>query len=147
MKKEVVFLIAEDDEGHATLIRKNLVRAGITNPILHFKDGQEILDFLYRRGGGPHRESGIPYLLLLDIKMPRVDGVEVLRQVKEDDELQKMPVIMVTTTNDPREVEACYKLGCNTYITKPIDYEEFVTSIKQLGLFLMVVQLPVINGE
>lgn len=147
MKKEVVFLIAEDDEGHATLIRKNLVRAGITNPILHFKDGQEILDFLFRRGVGPHRESGIPYLLLLDIKMPRVDGVEVLRQIKEDDELQKMPVIMVTTTNDPREVEACYKLGCNTYITKPIDYAEFVTSIKQLGLFLMVVQLPVINGE
>ena len=147
MKKEVVILIAEDDEGHASLIRKNLNRAGITNEIQHFKDGQEVLDFLMGDNNGHHRKSGTAYLLLLDIRMPKVDGVEVLRQVKQDEELRKVPVIMITTTDDPREVEKCHKLGCSNYITKPIDYDKFVESIKQLGLFLMVVEIPTLNGE
>ena len=147
MKKEVVILIAEDDEGHASLIRKNLNRAGITNEIQHFKDGQEILDFLMGDNNGHHRKSGTAYLLLLDIRMPKVDGVEVLRQVKQDEELRKIPVIMITTTDDPREVEKCHKLGCSNYITKPIDYDKFVESIKQLGLFLMVVEIPALDGE
>ena len=147
MKKEVVILIAEDDEGHASLIRKNLNRAGITNEIQHFKDGQEILDFLMGDNNGHHRKSGTAYLLLLDIRMPKVDGVEVLRQVKQDEELRTIPVIMITTTDDPREVEKCHKLGCSNYITKPIDYDKFVESIKQLGLFLMVVEIPALDGE
>lgn len=147
MRKETVILVAEDDEGHATLIRKNLQRAGIVNDIVHFKDGQEALDFLLRRGQGPKREHGMAYLLLLDIRMPKVDGVEVLRQVKADKELKKMPVIMLTTTDDPREVENCHTLGCSSYLTKPIDYEDFVAVIRQLGLFLLIVEVPVINGS
>jgi CheY-like chemotaxis protein len=146
LKKEVNILIAEDDTGHAALIRKNLVRSGITNSIIHFKDGQEILDFLFKTGEKPHRESGISYLLLLDIRMPKVDGVEVLRRLKEDKELKKIPVIMITTTDDPREVEKCHEFGCSNYITKPVDYEKFVESIKKLGYFLMVVEIPAING-
>lgn len=147
MNTEVVILIAEDDEGHADLIRKNLVRAGIANTILHFKDGQAVSDFLFRRGEGPHRESNTPYVLLLDIRMPKMDGTEVLRQIKADPELRKMPVIMVTTTDDPREVAHCHELGCSNYITKPVEYDSFVNAIRQLGLFLIVVQVPVINGE
>lgn len=145
MKREVVILIAEDDEGHATLIKRNLKRAGISNEIMHFKDGAEVLDFLMGNNGGPHRQSNRAYLLLLDIRMPKVDGVEVLRRVKQHDELRKMPVIMITTTDDPREVENCHTLGCSNYITKPIDYEKFVESIRQLGLFLMVVEVPQLN--
>lgn len=147
MKKEVVILIAEDDEGHASLIRRNLKRAGVSNEIMHFKDGEEILDFLTKSNNGQHRESGTAYLLLLDIRMPKVDGVEVLKQVKLDEELRKMPVIMITTTDDPREIEHCHSLGCSSYITKPIDYDKFVESIKQLGLYLMVVEVPKLNGE
>jgi CheY-like chemotaxis protein len=147
MRKEAVILIADDDEGHATLIRKNLHRAGLVNEILHFRDGQEVLDFLFRRGDGPHREDGKAYLLLLDIRMPKVDGVEVLRQVKADKELKKLPVIMITTTDDPREVENCHALGCSNYLTKPVDYDKFVAVIRQLGLFLLVVEVPVINGS
>lgn len=146
MDKEVVIILAEDDLGHASLIKKNLKRAGITNQILHFKDGQETLDFLFCRGEGAHRVDGTAYLLLLDIKMPKVDGIEVLRQIKENSELRKVPVIMLTTTNDPQEVDRCHKLGCSTYITKPIDYEKFVEAIRNLGLFLMVVEVPKING-
>lgn len=147
MKKEVIVAIAEDDEGHATLIKKNLKRAGIYNEILWFKDGQETLDFFFRIGEGPQRELGVPYLLLLDLRMPKVDGVEVIQQLRHDDELRKIPIIVITTSDDPREVEHCHKLGCSSYITKPIDYEKFVIAIRQLGLFLMVVEVPGIDGE
>lgn len=147
MNKEVTILLAEDDAGHAGLIRKNLARAGIANELLHFRDGQEILDFLLRKGDGLQRESGQSYILLLDIRMPKLDGVEVLRQVKSDPELRKLPVIMITTTDDPREVEHCHALGCSNYITKPVDYDDFVNAIRQLGLFLAVVEVPRINGE
>lgn len=146
MNQETVILLAEDDDGHAQLIRKNLVRAGIVNQVLHFKDGQEIMDFFLRRGEGPHRKSGVSYILLLDIRMPKLDGVEVLAQVKADPELRKIPVTMLTTTDDPREVERCHSLGCSHYITKPVDYENFVNTIRQLGLFLAVVQVPQVNG-
>ncbi len=146
MNQEVIILIAEDDEGHAELIRKNLVRAGIANRIVHFKDGQETVDFLFRRGTGLRRAPGESYVLLLDIRMPKLDGTEVLEQIKADPELRKIPVIIVTTTDDPREVERCHALGCNTYITKPIEYDNFVNAIRQLGLFLAVVQVPKING-
>lgn len=146
MHKEVVILIAEDDEGHAGLIRKNLARAGISNPIEHFVDGQEILDFLFRRGDGPHRKENGAYIVLLDIRMPKVDGTEVLRRIKEDSELRKIPVIMLTTTDDPREVERCHALGCSSYIAKPVEYDAFVNAVRQLGLFLAVVQVPQVNG-
>ncbi len=146
MKKDIVILLAEDDAGHTALIKRNLKRAGLANQMLHFEDGQEILNFLFKTDGGPQRESGTGYLLLLDIRMPKVDGVEVLRQIKQDPELRKLPVIMLTTTDDPREIERCHHLGCSNYIAKPIDYDKFVEAIKQLGLFLMVVEVPAING-
>jgi CheY-like chemotaxis protein len=147
MNKEITILLAEDDMGHATLIKRNLKRAGISNEIIHFKDGEEALNFLFRRTQGPGLAHGKPYLLLLDIRMPKVDGVEVLRQVKEDRELKKMPVIMLTTTDDPREVERCHMLGCSSYIAKPVNYAKFVEAVRQLGLFLAVVEIPTIDGE
>jgi len=147
MHTDVIILVAEDDEGHANLIKKNLKRAGIVNEILFFIDGQEIIDFLFRKGDGPHRKSGGAYVLLLDIRMPKIDGVQVLEQIKTDLSLKKLPVIMITTTDDPREIGNCHEMGCSNYITKPIDYENFVNAIRQLGLFLSVVQIPIINGE
>ncbi len=147
-RNEITILIAEDDDGHAELIIDNLRDAGLTNEIIRFRDGQEALDFLT---GTPDtentRQSGTAYLLLLDIRMPRVDGVEVLRRVKDTPELHKMPVIMLTTTDDPREVKNCYELGCSCYITKPVDYDRFSEMLNRLGLFLMVVQVPDINGK
>jgi CheY-like chemotaxis protein len=145
MTNEVVILIADDDPGHARLIEKNLSRAGLSNPIQRFSDGQQILDFLFCRGSGPHRAPDTPYLLLLDIRMPKVDGVEVLRQVKQHPELRKIPTIMLTTTDDPREVERCHALGCSNYVVKPVDYEKFSEAIRQMGLFISLVQVPEIN--
>jgi CheY-like chemotaxis protein len=142
MKRETVIVIAEDDDGHAALIRRNLQRAGVANETVRFRDGQQTLDYLFRTGEGPKRESGKSCLLLLDIRMPKVDGTEVLRRVKADPELRGMPVIMITTTDDPREVENCHTLGCSNYVTKPVDYRAFVEAIRQLGLFLLVVEIP-----
>ena len=144
MRNEVVIAIAEDDPGHAALIERNLRRAGIQNELELFADGQEVLDFFF--GTGPRtRRPDTPYLLLLDIRMPKVDGVEVLARVKADEELRKVPVIMLTTTDDPREIERCHALGCSHYITKPVDYDSFVGVLRQLGLFLLVVQVPAIR--
>ena len=146
MTKEVVILIAEDDDGHARLIEKNLSRAGLHNRIERFGNGQQILDFLFCRDAGRHRSPETPYLLLLDIRMPQVDGVEVLRQIKEDPQLRKMPVIMLTTTDDPREVQRCHALGCSTYIVKPVIYEKFAEAINRMGLFISLVQVPQLGG-
>jgi len=147
MTEEVVIIIAEDDAGHARLIQKNLGRVGLHNPVQFFENGQDVLDFLFRRGPGPHRKSDTAYLLMLDIRMPKVDGVEALRQIKEDPSLRKLPVIMLTTTDDPREIERCHFLGCNSYIVKPVDYDKFAEAIKQLGMFVSLVQVPEINGK
>jgi len=135
-------LITEDDDGHAFLIEDNLRRAGIAAPFLRFSDGQEALDFLFGRTSDPQFQRGKPYLLLLDIRMPKVDGTEVLRQIKEDPELRKIPTIILTTTDDPREVERCHALGCNNYIQKPVSWESFAAAITKLGQFLSLIQVP-----
>jgi len=145
MQKDVIILIAEDDDGHAKLIEKNLKREGILNEIIRFKDGQDTLDYLFQKGKGLRRENDKALMLLLDIRMPKVDGVEVLRQVKENKKLKKIPVTMITTTDDPRVVENCYALGCSNYVTKPTDYDKFVIAIHQLSLSLNVAQVPKIN--
>jgi CheY-like chemotaxis protein len=101
-------LLAEDDDGHAFLVQTNLKRAGIVNPISRVRDGQEALDYVFCLGEFADREVGQPLLMILDINMPRVDGVEVLTKIKKDPATSSMPVIMLTTTDDPREVENCY---------------------------------------
>jgi CheY-like chemotaxis protein len=147
MNRHVHILIADDDMGHATLIRRNLKRLGLVNPVIHFKDGQEVLDFLFRKAGGPHWQEGHTYLLLLDIRMPKVDGLEVLRTIKADPELGKIPVIMITTTDDPMDIEQCHLCGCSGYMVKPVRYEKFVEVIRKLGLFFKVTEeVPGLSG-
>ncbi len=142
MNKEVVIVIAEDDPGHLALLQMNFERIGILNKVIHFENGDEILGFFFGDGDGPHREPEISYLLLLDIRMPKVDGIEVLKRIKEDRATHKIPTIMITTTDDPLEINKCYELGCNSYIVKPVQYENFVNAVRQLGLFLKVMEIP-----
>jgi CheY-like chemotaxis protein len=138
----ITILLAEDDDGHATLIHRNLERAGLVNGFVRFKDGQEVLDYVSGQGTFAGRELKANVLLLLDIKMPRVDGIEVLRRLKADPATAMIPVIMLTTTDDPREVQRCYELGCGVYVTKPVDPQAFIEAIHRLGLFLQVVRVP-----
>jgi CheY-like chemotaxis protein len=142
MKPGPIILIVDDDAGHALLVRENLKEAGVMNEIRHFKDGQAVLDFLFGRGNGDPLPASQSYLMLLDIRMPKVDGIAVLRKVKQDEELRKLPIIMLTTTDDPREVERCHQLGCNAYVHKPVRHEHFAETIRQLGGLIQFALFP-----
>ncbi len=132
MKKEFSILIAEDDQGHFRLIKRNLSRFGFKSNIHHFADGAALLDFLYNRRGVSGRKVGVNYLLLLDIRMPKVDGIEVLRQIKQDKDLMNLPVIMLTSSNDTREITKCVALGCSEYIIKPLKYDAFEETMQRV---------------
>ena len=147
MNNAPTILIVEDDEGHAILIRENLEMAGLKNPIRHFRDGQAVLDFFFDRDGRTRPTPDGPFLVLLDIRMPKVDGIEVLRRLKSDPELRKLPVVMLTTTDDTREVERCHVLGCNVYIQKPVDYDKFAEAIRRLGLFVTLLLIPPVGAH
>lgn len=138
----VTIVLAEDDDGHATLIQRSLRRVGFTNEIVRVKDGQEALDYILAQGTYAGRVHAERPLVLLDINMPRLDGIETLRQLKARESTKTIPVVMLTTTNDPNEIERCYQLGCGIYITKPVDGERFSEAINKLGLFLQVVKVP-----
>lgn len=138
----VTILLVEDDPGHARLIEKNLRRANITNQIMQAGDGQQAIDYLFKEGryaGSPHDP---PLLVLLDLNLPVLNGYQVLKRMKEDPSTRRIPVIMLTTTDDAREITKCYDLGCNVYITKPVDYQHFSDAIRKIGLFLSVVSIP-----
>ena len=137
MNNAVTIVMIEDDDGHARLIEKNIVRAGVTNPIVHFPNGRAAMDYLrrYQHGMGS-------LLILLDLNLPDMTGIDILQSLKVDEALKKIPVIVLTTTDDQREIERCYELGCSVYITKPVEYEHFAHAIRQLGLFFSVIQVP-----
>ncbi len=143
----ITILLAEDDDGHAALVQRNLERAGVANGFIRVRDGQELLDCLKRHQCPDDKVPGSQVVVLLDINMPRIDGIETLRQIKADPATQRTPVIMLTTTDDPREVDRCYALGCNVYVTKPVDYDGFIEAIRRLGLFLQIVQRPRNGGN
>jgi len=140
--KEVIVLITEDDDGHAELIKDGLEEAGLYNQIIRFSNGEDAWHFLSGTADDRKvRDKSKSYLLLLDINMPKMNGVELLGKIKSDDELKEIPVIMLTTTDDPREVEACYKLGCNMYVTKPVQFDKFAETLHRMGLFLQIVNI------
>lgn len=139
--KELTILIAEDDDGHAELIMEGLKESGVCNNMIRFIDGEQAWDFISGKEQNQNLDIEKSYLLLLDINMPKMDGVEVLQKIKSDDKLKNMPVIMLTTTDDPREVEKCYALGCNVYVTKPVNFTKFAEVLKRLGMFIQVVKV------
>ena len=140
-QQPVNIVMIEDDEGHARLIEKNIRRAGISNKIHHFLDGTSALDFLYDAADGPARNG--PALVLLALNLPDMSGTDILAKLKADGSpLRRTPVVVLTTTDDKVEIQRCYDLGCNVYITKPVNYESFADAIRQLGLFLSVIQVP-----
>jgi CheY-like chemotaxis protein len=138
----VTIVMIEDDEGHARLIERNLKRAGLLNEVRHFTSGTVAVEHLL----GPERPGGHPLLILLDLNLPDMSGIDILARLKEDAELRAAPVVVLTTTDDEREIRRCYELGCNVYVTKPVNYETFAQAIRQLGLFLAVMQVPQAGG-
>ncbi len=140
--QEVTIVMIEDDEGHARLIEKNVRRAGVNNEIVPFTLGKSALDYIL----GPNRDGVVSkdrYLLvLLDLNLPDMSGIDILEQIKSNEHTRRLPVVVLTTTDDEREIQKCYDLGANVYITKPVDYDGFSTAIRNLGLFFSVIQVP-----
>ena len=145
-QQSVSIVMIEDDEGHARLIEKNIRRAGILNDIKHFLDGTSALDYLFNAVDGPALNG--PALVLLDLNLPDMSGTDILAKIKQSDgPVRRTPVVVLTTTDDSREIQRCYDLGANVYITKPVNYENFAQAIRQLGLFLSVIQLPELDPD
>jgi CheY-like chemotaxis protein len=141
-ERPVEIVMVEDDEGHARLIEKNIRRAGVNNNIMPFGNGTEAVNFLFGADGSGLANKGRPLLILLDLNLPDMTGVDILKRVKTNEHLKRIPVVVLTTTDDAVEIQRCYDLGCNVYITKPVNYENFANAIRQLGLFFSVIQVP-----
>lgn len=134
-------LLVEDSLRDAEMALKAL-EPHLVNEVLHLRDGAEALDFLYRRGAFMGRPNGNPAVVLLDLKMPRVDGLEVLRRIKDDPELMTIPVVVMTSSREDRDLQAAYQLGVNAYIVKPLKFPEFVDAVRQVGAFWAVLNEP-----
>lgn len=142
MNKPVTIVMIEDDEGHARLIERNIRRSGVNNEIVPFTNGTAAVNYLFGKDGEGLDRRGEALLILLDLNLPDMTGIEILRQVKANKYLKCAPVVVLTTTDDSQEIKRCYELGCNVYITKPVNYESFANAIRQLGLFFSVIQVP-----
>jgi CheY-like chemotaxis protein len=143
--RPVSIVMIEDDEGHARLIEKNIRRAGVNNEIVPFASGTEALKYLLGDDGSGTVSAGRQLLILLDLNLPDMTGIDILEKLKSNTHTKRSPVVVLTTTDDSREIQRCYDLGANVYITKPVNYEAFAHAIRQLGLFFSVMQIPEAN--
>ena len=143
--RPVTIIMIEDDEGPARLIEKNIRRAGVANEIVPFANGTDALAYLLGPDGTGLVNKGRQLLVLLDLNLPDMTGIDILEKVKNNEHTKRSPVVVLTTTDDQREIQRCYDLGANVYITKPVDYDGFAHAIKQLGLFFSVMQIPESN--
>ncbi len=135
-------LMVEDDPRDVELTLTALEEYNLSNEVVLATDGEEALDYLYHRGKFQSRTNGNPAVLLLDLKLPKVDGLEVLQQVKSDEKLKMIPVVVLTSSREERDMVASYKLGVNAYVVKPVDFHEFVNAIKELGVFWAIINEP-----
>jgi len=142
MTMPVTIIMIEDDEGHARLIERNIRRSGVNNEIIPFTNGTDAVKYLLGADGTGLDHKGRALLILLDLNLPDMTGIDILKLVKQNSFLKSAPVVILTTTDDSQEIKRCYELGCNVYITKPVNYENFANAIRQLGLFFSVIQVP-----
>jgi two-component system, response regulator len=140
--KAARILLAEDSAQDVELTLNALTEHNITNSVAVARDGAEALDYLYKRGKFASREQGNPVLLLLDLKMPKVDGLEVLRAVKSDPRLRSIPVVVLTSSREEQDLVRSYELGVNAYVVKPVEFDKFLRAVRDLGLFWVLVNEP-----
>jgi len=142
MNKLGRILLVEDDPKDVELTLTALEEYNLANEVIVARDGEEALEYLYSRGKFKTRSSGNPAVMLLDLKLPKVDGLEVLKQIKSEEKLRMMPVVVLTSSKEEKDMVASYKLGVSAYVVKPVDFHEFVNAIKELGVFWAVINEP-----
>jgi len=143
MKQEIEILLVEDNPSDAEMTIRALKKYNLANRLLHVKDGAEALDFIFATGSYATRDiESIPNLILLDLKMPKINGKEVLQKLKEDERTKKIPIVMLTSSREDPDIKACYALGVNAYVVKPVEFDDFQKAISDLGLFWMIVNQP-----
>jgi CheY-like chemotaxis protein len=142
MEKLGRILMVEDDPKDVELALTALEDYNLANEVVVVRDGEEALNYLYCRNGFANRNSGSPAVMLLDLKLPKVDGLEVLRQVKADERLKLIPVVVLTSSHEEKDLVTSYRLGVNAYVVKPVDFHQFVNAIKELGVFWAVINAP-----
>lgn len=138
----VCIVMIEDDEGHARLIERNIRRAGVNNEIVPFANGTDALNYLLGPDGSGQASADRHLLVLLDLNLPDMSGTDILEKIKSNPHTRRTPVVVLTTTDDQREIQRCYDLGANVYITKPVNYDGFANAIRNLGMFFSVMQVP-----
>ena len=142
MEKDTIILLTEDEPGHADLIKIYLKQNGIGNQMINFSDGQKVLDYLFRHGSGPHRQSNTSYILLLDLKLPVVSGCEVMESLNKDTELKKIPAIAISTSDNQEDIKKCKNFRCLRFIHKPVDPKEFAETMGKLAQYLINLEVP-----
>ncbi len=140
-------LLVEDDPKDIELTLTALGEYNLANEVVTARDGVEALDYLYRRGTFAERSEGKPVVILLDLKLPKLNGVEVLRQLKADEQMRLIPVVILTSSRESRDLEECYRLGVNAYVVKPVRFTEFVEAVKQIGVFWALINEPPPGSE
>lgn len=143
MSMTVEILLIEDSSHDAELTLRALQKNNIANKVVHLKSGEEALDFIFCRGVYANRnKANKPNVILLDLKMPRVNGIEVLRQLKANEETKKIPVVVLTSSKEDPDIKVCYELGANSYIVKPVEFEDFVKTVSRLGMYWVLLNQP-----
>lgn len=138
----VEILLAEDSAADAEMTMRTLKKRGIANRVVWVKDGVEALDYLFAEGAYADRPNGYPRLVLLDLKMPRMDGLQVLQRMKQDTRTQTIPVVMMTSSREEGDMLASYKLGVNSFVVKPVDFDSFAETVAEVGMYWMITNQP-----
>jgi two-component system response regulator len=141
--KSLQILLVEDNMSDAELTIRALKKNNLANELIHLKDGSEALDFIFAQGKYFERKmSDLPNVIVLDLKMPKVNGIEVLRRIKSDERTKRIPVVMLTSSKEDPDIQKCYDLGVNSYVVKPVEFEHFVKAVSNLGLYWMILNQP-----
>ena len=139
MENEIEILLVEDNMGDAEMTIRALKKNNLANKLIHLKDGAEALDFIFAEGNYSMRKvENIPKVILLDLKMPKVNGIQVLQKIKSDDRTKKIPVVVLTSSKEDPDIQECYNLGVNSYVVKPVQFEQFVKAVSELGFYWMI---------
>ncbi len=143
MKNEIEILLIEDNMSDAELAIRALKKHNLVNKLIHLKDGAEAIDFIFAEGDFADRNiKNIPKVILLDLQMPKVNGIEVLKKLKSDERFQKIPVVILTSSKEDPDIKTCYALGANSYIVKPVKFDEFLKAVSELGFYWMLMNQP-----